>query len=102
MLIFPLLTINSHSVAQTTNVVVLDSAEITRLRQFIATNDTVRQRYDSIVQLTEQYLIDTPRPLKVLHYEGLLESNPDRIDTKKSLAESISIPRITPTVLAET
>jgi len=87
LLLLLLLTISCLSVAQTTNAVILDTTEIQELRQLITTNETVRQQYDSVAQLAEQYLIDSPRPLKVLHYEGLLESNPDRINTRKSLAD---------------
>lgn len=79
------LAVSSYSIAQNTNVVILDTTEIQRLRQLITTKETVRQQYDSVVQLAEQYLADSSRPLKVLYYEGLLETNPDRIDTKKSL-----------------
>lgn len=85
--LFLTLAIHGQSMAQNTNTVILDSTEINRLRQLIATNDTVQQQYDSVAQLAEQYLTDSPRPLKVLHYEGLLETNPDRIDTRKSLAD---------------
>ncbi|MGB3585812.1 MAG: alginate lyase family protein [Tunicatimonas sp.] len=76
-----------NGIAQTTNTVLLDSAEIDRLRQQIATHGEVQQLYDSVVDLAELYRTAVPRPLSVLYYEGLLENNPDRIDTRKSLAD---------------
>jgi hypothetical protein len=37
--------------------------------------------------LANQHLQDKPRPLKQLFYEGLLDTNPIRIDTRKSLED---------------
>lgn len=73
--------------SQTTNVVVLDSGEIATLREVISGNSRAAMLYDSVATLAHQHLSDAPRPLERLHYEGLLESNPDRIDTRKSLED---------------
>ncbi len=82
-----LLVLQFDSIAQTTNTVILDSTEIDRLRQQITTHGEVQQLHDSVANLAELYRTAAPRPLSVLHYEGLLETNPDRIDTQKSLAD---------------
>lgn len=74
-------------VAQTTNVVILDSGETANLRRVISQDDRAKSLYDSVASLAQTHSQDTPRPLKRLHYEGLLETNPDRIDTRKSLED---------------
>ena len=73
--------------SQTTNVVVLDSGEIVTLREVIAGNSRAAMLYDSVANLAHQHLSDAPRPLERLYYEGLLNNNPDRIDTRKSLED---------------
>ena len=80
-----LLSISTY--AQITNVVILDSGEIATLRGVIAGNDRAGQLYDSIITLAYQHLSESPRPLKQLHYEGILNNNPDRVDTRKSLED---------------
>lgn len=69
--------------AQITNVVILDNDEIERLRHTISSNEKARLLLDSIHSLAKQALQATPMPLHVIHFEGLLETNPKRIDTKK-------------------
>lgn len=73
--------------AQTTNVVILDSGEIVNLRHVISHNKRAKALYDSITTLARMHLREAPRPLKRLFYEGLLETNPDRIETRKSLED---------------
>lgn len=73
--------------AQITNVVILDNDEIERLRHTISSNEKARLLLDSIHSLAKQALQATPMPLHVIHFEGLLETNPKRIDTKKSLRD---------------
>ena len=70
---------------QTTNVVILDSGETATLRSVISNNKQATQHYDSILSLAKKQVADAPRPLQQLYYEGLLPTNPDRIDTRKSL-----------------
>ncbi len=81
------LLLPAMSVAQTTNVVILDSGEITTLRRVISQDDRAKFLYDSVALLARSRGQDVPRPLKRLHYEGLLETNPDRIATRKSLED---------------
>ena len=73
--------------SQTTNVVILDSTEIANLRRVISQDERAKYLYDSIASLARAHSEEAPRPLKHLHYEGLLETNPDRVDTRKSLKD---------------
>ena len=73
--------------AQMTHVVVLDSGEITALREVTAHNNRAQALYDSVATLARRQINDEPRPLAKLHYEGMLPTHPDRIDTRKSLED---------------
>ncbi len=66
---------------------ILDSIEIATLQGVLASNRQASQLYDSVLQQAKRHADDQPRPLKKLYYEGLLETNPDRIDTRKSLED---------------
>ncbi len=57
------------------------------LRHLIQTNPDARAQWLKVQQEAQSYLRDQPRPLRVMHYEGLLDTNPDRIDTQKSLRD---------------
>jgi len=72
---------------QTTTMVILNDQEIIKLRKIISENDQAKAMADSIVGLTDQALERTPRPLEVVYFEGLLETNPKRIDTKISFLD---------------
>ncbi|HEV7350996.1 alginate lyase family protein [Telluribacter sp.] len=58
--------------------------EVTKLAQ---TNPEVRALWRPVEQEAQRYLNDEPRPLRVIHYEGLLDTNPDRIRTTESLKD---------------
>ena len=81
------LLLSTFAYAQTTNVVILDATEIATLREVLVSNRQAGQLYDSVLQQAKRHIHDQPRPLKKLYYEGLLETNPDRIDTRKSLED---------------
>lgn len=83
--IFCLVTLIAQS--QTTDLVLLSATEAGDLKALIAENEQAKHHYDSIVRLANQHLKDQPRPLMQIFYEGLLETNPDRIDTRKSLED---------------
>lgn len=72
---------------QITQVVILDEEEIINLKGFLEKNSKARKMYDSICGLAYTAMKVAPRPLAVLHYEGLLDSNPKRIITSKSLED---------------
>ncbi|WP_373514362.1 alginate lyase family protein [Persicitalea sp.] len=57
------------------------------LRQLIQTNPDAKALWLKAEREAKGYLNDQPRPLKVIHYEGLLDTNPNRIDTEKSLRD---------------
>ncbi len=73
--------------AQTTDIVLLQAQEMTRLRMLKSVNVQVKVHCDSIIRQANQHLRSEPRPLTHLYYEGLLQTNPDRIDTRKSLED---------------
>lgn len=73
--------------SQTTDLVILNTTEADRLKNLIAKNEQAKHHHDSIVRLASQHLKDQPRPLRQMFYEGLLETDPDRINTRKSLAD---------------
>ena len=82
-----LLCVSLTATAQTTDIVVLNAAEQNRLNKVIRTNNEARGLYDSIASLAIQSLQDTPAPVKHIHYEGLLQTNPARIATRRSLED---------------
>jgi len=73
--------------SQTTNAVILDAQEMENLKSLIKKNKEARQLYDSVARQAKNHLDDSPRPLEVIYYEGLLETNPNRVDTRKSLED---------------
>lgn len=72
------------SVAQVTNLVVLDSAEIVRLKKLISESHDAGALYDSIARQAAVAMNQQPRPLRQIHYEGLLDTDPKRINTVQS------------------
>jgi hypothetical protein len=83
--IWSLASLDAYS--QTTDIVILNPSEADRLQKMIMEDEQVKELYDSIVMLVEEHLNDPPRPLKQIFYEGLLQTNTDRIDTRKSLED---------------
>lgn len=86
ILVLPFLSHN-NLFSQTTDIVILGDEEIQRLYDLKANNIQFSQLCDSISTLGINALNADPRPLKEIHYEGLLETNPKRIDTRKSLQD---------------
>ena len=73
--------------SQTTNIVILDSTEIQLLKKEIQKNNSVYTIYQSILSETLSGLKNYPKPLKTIHYEGLLDNDPKRINTVKSFVD---------------
>lgn len=73
--------------SQTTNIAVLDSFEITNVRIQIEKNPGVRNLYHTIFTEAEKVLFRSPNPVKVVHYEGLLDNDSKRIETIKSFTD---------------
>ncbi len=86
-LFFVFYTIPFIAYPQTTDVVILDARETGNLKTLIKKNKAARQLYDSVARQAKSHLDDRPRPLETIFYEGLLETNPNRIDTRKSLED---------------
>lgn len=80
-----LFILNSNS--QTTNLVILNSKEIKNLKSAIKENQQVRILYNSILNEAKEGLDKPPKPIEVIYYEGLLDTNPKRIETVKSFAD---------------
>jgi len=73
--------------AQTTNIVVLNNDEVEKFRTELKANNQVQALYDSIRFKAEMRLDISPCPLKIMHYEGLLDTDPRRMETVKSFAD---------------
>ena len=80
-------TTSMNALSQTTDIVVLNAAEAERLQRVIQEDTQAKHLYDSIHSRAKEYLKDSPRPLKQIFYEGMLQTHPERIDTRKSLED---------------
>lgn len=87
LLLLLVLLISLISVAQTTEIVILTTDEINNLRELIGSNEKARSHCDSIVVLAEKHLNGKPQAIREILYEGLLDTNPDRIRTVRSLED---------------
>jgi hypothetical protein len=76
---------------QTTTVVILNEYEQERFQQLVEKEAMVKKLNDSIQHLAEKALHHAPRPLETIYYEGLLDNNPKRIDTRKSLEDADAV-----------
>lgn len=76
-----------HAWSQTTDVVILNSREMTRVQSVVAENAWAKNLYDSIVASAQSSINAAPAPLEVIYYEGLLDTDARRIATLKSLAD---------------
>lgn len=75
------------AISQTTNVVLLDSVEQSRLRNLNNSNQGYHFLFEEVLQNAEKAMTAIPQPRKEIHYEGLLENNKLRIETVKSLED---------------
>lgn len=82
--LFALLT-SLLSIAQNTYVVVLDDHEVLRLRTLMKSDNQIKMLGDSILAEGKKALAASPNPVDTIYYEGLLDTNPRRIETSKSL-----------------
>ena len=71
-----------------TGVIILDKQEQTRFKKLIAQDPFVSGIYNSIKNKADAHLKLEPSPVKMIHYEGLLETNPKRVETVKSLLDA--------------
>jgi hypothetical protein len=73
--------------SQTTTMIILNRQEQENYKMLLEKNQEVRALNDSLQHLAKKALSHSARPLRVLYYEGLLDTNPKRIDTEKSLED---------------
>lgn len=73
--------------AQIPETLLLTPTQQKHLRHLLQTNPAAKALWQQVDQEAKGYLQDQPRPLQVIHYEGLLDTNPSRIDTEKSLRD---------------
>jgi len=71
--------------SQNTYVVLLDKAEVQRLKAFINTDKDAEDLADSVLNEGNKALEAEPNPVDTIYYEGLLDTNPKRVVTTKSL-----------------
>jgi len=71
-----------------TGVVLLNSEEQISLQSLMDKNQEVAIIYDGIFLKANGHLSSQPNPIKTIHYEGLLDSNPLRIESVKSLLDA--------------
>ncbi len=67
--------------------ILLTQSQQQYLRQIIRSSAAAKVLWSKTEREAKGYLHDQPRPLQVIRYEGLLDTNPDRIDTEKSLRD---------------
>jgi hypothetical protein len=77
----------TYAWAQVTNIVILDEQEQMRLKEIIASSAEARSLYDSVAMAATASLKHVPRPLEIIYYEGLLDTDPLRINTVKSFPD---------------
>ena len=65
----------------------LDPSQRERLRRLVREDQEAAALLDQITERAEPLLDIEPRPLRVLHYEGLVNTNPKRIETVKHLSQ---------------
>lgn len=57
------------------------------LRELIRENEEVQKHWYSIQEAAQIILNEQPQPLKVIYYEGLLDTDPKRVKTEQSLRD---------------
>lgn len=85
ILISLLFCINGYS--QETNIVILNQNEVQNFRDAMHSVPEVKTMYDSVLRAANLVLQNSPHPLEVVHYEGLLDNNPKRVNTMKSFLD---------------
>ena len=70
-------------------------------KQFSASDDYISKLKKQTLSLAENYLMHTPSPLKVMHYEGKLNTDPKRQATVKALDDMRVISLLTYAVIMD-
>jgi hypothetical protein len=75
------------SISQETNIVILAPEEVKNFREIIKTESAAKSMADSILDAAKSVLNQPPRPLEIIYYEGLLDTDPKRINTVESFQD---------------
>lgn len=86
-----LISISITCLSQTTNIVILNSSEIQNLRSLLTKNEDLKKMRDSILTEANFALACVEKPLEIMHYEGLLNTDPKRINTVESFTNIESV-----------
>ena len=65
----------------------LDLRQREELRELIATDDEARALFKEVEREARKYIEMEPEPLRVIHYEGLLNTDPRRIESVRRLSQ---------------
>ncbi|WP_247237732.1 alginate lyase family protein [Telluribacter sp. SYSU D00476] len=82
-----LLLLSICAEAQVRQTLLLTAPQQREVTILVKTNPEVQALWKPVEQEAKQYLSDQPRPRRVIYYEGLLDTNPDRIQTTESLKD---------------
>jgi hypothetical protein len=74
--------------------VVLSEAQLDRLAKVVATDDEAQAIADRAVAAARPALARDPEPLALIHYEGLVHTDPRRVETVASLNQMGDIARL--------
>ena len=66
---------------------ILNDIQQLRLQKMVENNYQVKRVWDDLLSELDSFKNDKPHPIEVIHYEGLLDTNPDRIKTQQSLLD---------------
>jgi hypothetical protein len=64
------------SISQETNIVILAPEEVKNFREIIQAESAAKSMADSISDAAGRVLNQPPRPLEIIYYEGLLDTDP--------------------------
>jgi hypothetical protein len=72
----------------------LDANQLAKLRRLVKEDDEAAALAEKIKRAGRPLLDGEPQPLKVIHYEGLVNTNPKRIATVKKLRDMADVARL--------
>ena len=67
--------------------ILLNEESCEALREYVKKNGDAEKAWNRIYKQAEEYLKESPRPIEVIYYEGLLDSNIKRIQTVEALMD---------------
>mgnify|MGYP001126012007 CR=1 FL=1 len=70
------------------DVIPIPMGAVQELRELVRTDAEAQEVVAELSEEAERYLMDEPTPLRVIHYEGLVNTDPKRIDTVEKLRQA--------------